>query len=171
MKRYFAVSTIALAALACLLTGCEPPYAGPYAPDISGEWTGQYYLREIGRTTRHLQESLTATVYQNETNHTKVTVLTSKAGAGHSLRGSVDAQGKMYLFDDYDNEIWTTHYRFATTNQIELNDIIYEEEPVARDWGDLMATIKLTHRVPERQEGPFDWIFGAVDNPDRVLLR
>lgn len=156
------------------VAGCEPPYTGPYAPEIAGEWTGVYYLREIGRTTRHLEESITATIYQDAEDHRKVAILTSRTTTAHLLRGTIDARGFMKLVDPYDNEIWTTHYKNATNDFIELNDIIYEDEPVegaVRDWGDLMATMRLTPLDRNIQEGPLDRIFSEVDNPDRLLLR
>lgn len=163
-----------LGVLLFLVAGCEPPYTGPYAPEIAGKWTGIYYVREIGRTTRHLEESITATIYQDRTNHTKVAVLTSRTTTARLLRGTIDAKGFMRLVDSYDNEIWTTHYRNATNDFVEINDIIYREEPVegvVRDWGDLMATIRITPRDRRIQENPFDRVFNEVDNPDRVLLR
>jgi hypothetical protein len=63
----------------------------------------------------------------NETDHTKVTLITSKDGRGHLFTGTIDATGWMELYDHDDGQEWTTHYRRATPGLVEIDDFLMDD--------------------------------------------
>ncbi|MBM4143570.1 MAG: hypothetical protein FJ225_08285 [Lentisphaerae bacterium] len=130
MKRRDSVLAAGLAAVLALTAACEDPYevdsrdsySGPAVPDVAGEWKGCHYIRRGGRNVG--QTSVTATIFQNEADRTRVTVVTSLHGMGQFLSGTIDASGFMFLIDLFDGEDWTTHYRNATPDFIEIDDYL-----------------------------------------------
>jgi len=150
---------VAAAAAMIFSTGCEEEYDGPVVPDISGSWTGSYYFNEKGgksaidlsKGSRRGLRSITATVAQNEDNHANVTITTSNSGRGHHFYGTIDAIGNMRMIDSYDGETWTTFNRRATSQLIELNDLILSGE-IKDGVGQGLMTVLLNRRVSDRRE-------------------
>ena len=95
----------------------QPELVGP---DLNGDdWAG-YYKSVNGNF-----ELMTATI---EHVGNSVTIQTSKAsGVASSLYGTIDSFGNMMLYDDFDNEDWTTHYGPATNDSINLADYVFKD--------------------------------------------
>jgi len=146
------------------VVGCEDyfeePYDGPHVPDISGDWTGSFFYYEYssskipvqpGKGSRRGETSITATITLNETDHSYVTITTSREGRGHRFTGRIDAAGNMNMTDSYDGETWTTHKSRATTERVELNDIAWEDE-LQEGLGKGLLTILLDEHLPKPRE-------------------
>ena len=85
-------------------------------PNLNGQWAG-YYKSEEGN-----YQNLTATI-----THTgrRVTITTSMPpGIIHRLVGQIDGGGNMLLYDQFDNEDWTTLYGPASSKSINLADYV-----------------------------------------------
>jgi len=114
----------------------EDRYEGPWVPDISGDWQGVYSFTDYGHkaagernpAAKMSGTPITAVIAFDPTNHTFVTVTTSLQGRAHYLTGRIDAAGNMRMVDAYDGELWTTHFRRAATNLVELNDFVLPGE-------------------------------------------
>jgi len=131
------ISLAACVAVAlAMAAACEDPYAidsrdsysGPPVPDIAGEWSGYHYVRRGGRNVG--QAPVTATIFQNEADRTRVTVVTSLRGTGQFFSGTIDSDGYMWMIDAYDGEIWTTHYRKATSDLVEMDDYLMDDHVI-----------------------------------------
>ena len=107
-KIHIALFTIILAFFPALLSA---------QPNIDGDdWTG--YFETTGFNNR---QSITASINQSGNS---VTIVTSKSGLGSRLVGSINSNGDMLVFDQYDGEDWTTHFGPATLAQVAIYDFI-----------------------------------------------
>ena len=98
----------------------ETPSGITATVDVSGDqWVGEFYNTDNYWGTR---EDITASITQNA--NSIVVVTTSKEGIGHRLVGAIDNSNHMLLYDDFDDEDWTTHYGPATTLYLKLADYI-----------------------------------------------
>ncbi len=79
-------------------------------------WRG--FFQTTGFNNRR---SISASVNQSGSS---VSMVTSKSGLGHYLRGSTNSRGDMLLYDQYDGEDWTTHRGPATDTHIAIYDYI-----------------------------------------------
>jgi len=136
----------------------EDTYEGPTVPDISGNWQGSYYFDSYGKSAADLNPlakrsgtPITAVITFNETNHTYVIITTSLSGRAHQFEGRLDAGGNMRLIDPYDGETWTTHRRRATTNLVEINDLVLSSE-LGRSSSQGLRTVLLDEHEPKPQE-------------------
>jgi hypothetical protein len=127
----------------------EEEYTGPVVPDIGGEWKGYFYFDESHGGNRWMTP-ITATVVLNSSNHTYVTVTTSKQGLAHYLAGRIDSTGYMRMIDPYDGETWTTYRRRATSNLVEINDMAFEGE-LGRGMGFGLFTVLLDRHLPPEE--------------------
>jgi hypothetical protein len=112
-------------ALQCAGAGCNGSGgddAPPIGPDIRGAWSGRYFARNANRP----ETALTATIRQDGE---AVMIHTSLVGIGANLTGTIQPNGDISLIDAFDGEIWTTHYRPATTNSIQIADFLRTPEP------------------------------------------
>ncbi|MFO7870489.1 MAG: hypothetical protein R6V03_03540 [Kiritimatiellia bacterium] len=125
---------------AVLFTGCEDDDDSTGVPDVSGSWSGYYYIQEEDSGQIHYVESLSAEVTQSGTN---LTILTSRPEDGRELTGTIDTNGEMILVDAYDLEIWSTYYLPATETYLQVNDIVFADETGHPEWGMTLATIEL----------------------------
>ncbi len=87
-------------------------------PNLNGDWAGYY------KSVNGNYQNLTATI-----SHTgsRVVITTSvpEGSIIHELIGQIDASGNMLLYDQFDNEDWTTLYGPASTNSINLADFVF----------------------------------------------
>lgn len=93
------------------------------APDIAGSnWSG--YFETTGENNRR---SITAVITQTDVpgkSYDRVEIVTSKSGLAHHFKGKIQESGSMLLYDQYDNEDWTTHYGPATSTKVAIYDYI-----------------------------------------------
>lgn len=94
----------------------------PVGPSIGGDWTGRYFARYANRP----EVALTATIRQDGE---AIMIRTSLVGVGAHFTGTIDPSGDMTLTDAFDAEIWTTRYRPATSNFVQIADFLRAPEP------------------------------------------
>lgn len=111
---------VAAAAAGCTSSDDDP--APPVGPAVGGSWVGHYFDRGGSRQ----DTPITATIRQDGD---AIMIRTSLVGVGANLTGTIDAAGDMRLTDAFDGEIWTTHYRPATTNFVQIADFLRQPEP------------------------------------------
>jgi len=95
------LSAVVLVFALAFWIGCENDSANESAvgPDISGEWSGRYYLQGSGSET-----PLTANITQNGTT---VFIETSLPGPGRLLTGGFERSGYLLATDALNGETWT----------------------------------------------------------------
>jgi len=113
---------LALVALCIVgLLGCggdgdsrEPPIG----PDLQGTWAGVY--RQTGGGNA-MVTALTATIIHDGD---AIIIRTSLTGLGARFTGTITEDGELTLLDAFDGEIWTTYYKKATTDDVEIADFL-----------------------------------------------
>lgn len=91
-------------------------------PEIGGiNWVG-YFVEGGSNVKQNLMASIVLT-------GTNVTIETSLTGLGHYFVGTINSNGDMLIYDDYDGEDWTTHYGPATAKAISIYDYIRPPSP------------------------------------------
>lgn len=86
-------------------------------PNLNGNWAGYYksiegHYQNLSATITHVGNRVTI-----ET--------TMPPGIVNKLVGQIDGAGNMLLYDQFDNEDWTTLYGPASSNSINLADYVF----------------------------------------------
>ena len=116
----------------------ETPTGGQtMVPRISGNWAGIFF-----RTNESSRTNVTARISQSGDAITITTSLPEDIGA--RFTGSIDSDGDMKLTDPFDGEVWTTHFRPATTNAVTIADFI--SAPTALEPDKPLKVIQLRRR-------------------------
>lgn len=104
-----------------LSSGCNEGSSSspPIGPDLRGTWGGVYYRTDGGPRT-----PLTAKVRQDGDG---IFISTDRTNGptGRKLTGTMTPDGRMFLTDAYDGELWSTHYGPARTNQFRIADYVH----------------------------------------------
>lgn len=89
-------------------------------PDLNGnDWAGHY------KSIKGKYIALTAVIQHIGD---RVTIQTSiPSGVASRLTGTIDAKGRMMMYDAYDNQAWTTHYRPVSDSSITLADYVFKD--------------------------------------------
>ena len=124
-------------------------------PNVAGDdWSGVYYRTDSSRRT-----NITAVITHN--GYGDVTVTTSLSGRGHYLTGTISSgySGDLYLIDEYDDEIWTTHdLEESTSVYFGFEDYVYR--PSSSDPDPPLYRIELTRPEPKT---PGEWLPPILD--------
>ena len=122
---------------------------GIVGPDISGDdWSGIFYTTGMNNRVR-LTAKIIVTPWTSS--YSKVDIITSKSGLGHSFtRGWIDARGNMLIYDDYDGEDWSTHWGPATPTRVRILDFVYP--PSLQDPNPPKNVIELERSAPPEPE-------------------
>ena len=108
------------------LAGCNGGGGGggepPIGPNLNGNWVGIYHRI---RTSDTRKQDVTAKIKHDGS---AVMIKTSLVGIGASLTGTIEPNGEMKMIDPFDGELWTTYFRAATTDRVEICDFLYDED-------------------------------------------
>jgi hypothetical protein len=98
----------------------EEPLTPVVGPNINGvDWVGSL---EIKDTRAQGFQNIAATVVQNGA---AVQIVTSSTlEYGHMFSGRISNNGFMLIYDSITGEDWTTHYKNASANSIDLYDFV-----------------------------------------------
>jgi hypothetical protein len=88
-------------------------------PNLNGFWSAEFTRVSGGKdvlraTVRHVGRIVTIQT-------------TRKPGVANRLVGSIKSTGRMLMFDQFDNEDWTTFFGPASSNAITLADHIFKD--------------------------------------------
>lgn len=94
-------------------------------PDIAGTtWEGEFFRTDSYNST---VVALTAVITKDEND--RVTITTTKENLGHYLVGKIFSDGYMLLYDQYDDEDWTTFYGPASDLSVTIADYVSHPLP------------------------------------------
>ena len=88
-------------------------------PNLNGFWSAEFTRVSGGKdilqaTVRHVGNIVTIQT-------------TRKPGVANRLVGSIKSTGRMLMFDQFDNEDWTTFFGPASSNAVTLADHIFKD--------------------------------------------
>lgn len=118
MKYLARMAAVLVSGCCFLASGCDSgdsANAAPSGPDISGEWSGRYYITD-GRVSIPLKASIIV-------NRSDFFIETTLPDVGKVLTGRY-RNGAIFATDPYDGEAWTTHQGPATKNHVKLMDFL-----------------------------------------------
>lgn len=117
------LGTAFLTVVACSLMACDGGGGGssapPVGPSIKGKWTGVYYINPVSGSEREVK----ATIKQDGD---AIIIKTDLEGIGEKFTGTIDEGGDMFLTDNFDGEIWTTHFMPVTESRVQIADYRFD---------------------------------------------
>ena len=114
-----------LTSLVLIMPGCggsDGDSAPPVGPNLNGAWTGRFFVMNGGGDDNEL---VTATIGHNGD---AVAIRTSRTGIAANLTGTITPDGSLRLTDAFDGETWTSYFRKATSNRVEIADFVHPPE-------------------------------------------
>ncbi len=89
------------------------------------EWSGYYSIVDGNDNLLSGKTPVTATVNQDESGNVTISISNKQCPGRNSFsRGNINESGYIKIYDDCDGELWTTHWRTATSTSIQLLDYI-----------------------------------------------
>ena len=111
------------------------------ALNLTGEnWEGEFY-----RTDSSSRQSITASAVHSGGS---IDIDTSRSNGSIAGRfeGNINSSGDMFVYDKYDNEIWTTHFGPAQQDRFVLADFVYK--PVAGQPRPPLYIVEMDRELP-----------------------
>ena len=95
-------------------------------PDITGsDWSGYFFVVDNNGNLLSDKTPVAASVYHDGSGNVSITVSNHQCPGRNSYsRGRMDSAGFILIYDDCDDQDWTTHWRTATSTSIQLMDFI-----------------------------------------------
>lgn len=95
-------------------------------PDIDGtDWSGYFYVVDNHGNFLSDKSPLNAAVHHDGNGNVSMSISTHKCpGQDYYSHGTMDTSGFIYIYDDCDDELWTTHWEIATSTHIQIMDFI-----------------------------------------------
>ena len=93
-------------------------------PDIDGaNWSGYFYVIDNNGNLLSDKSPLTATVYHDGNGNVSIAISTHQCpGQDYFSHGDIDTSGFIHIYDDCDDELWTTYALSATSTHIQIMD-------------------------------------------------
>lgn len=101
-------------------------YADQSYPNITGaDWSGYFYVADSHGGLLSGKSPVTASVYHDGGGNVTIAISNHECPGRDSFsRGRMDTSGYILIYDDCDDEDWTTHWRTATSTSIQIMDFI-----------------------------------------------
>jgi|GEM_PF-6247473 len=139
-------------------------------PDIDGaNWSGYFYVVDNSGNLLSAKSPLTATVYHDGNGNVSIAISTHQCpGQDYFSHGDIDTSGFIHIYDDCDDELWTTYSLTATSTHIQIMD--FTDPPYYKTLNvvDLTRTTTPPPLAAPVLVSPVD---GTTTNPQETVLR
>lgn len=118
-------------------------------PDIAGStWSGYFYAVDNHGNVLSGKAPVSATVFHDGRGGVSLKIANHQCpGRSSYSHGRMDTSGYILIYDDCDGEIWSTHWRAATSTNIQIMD--FTDPPYYKKLNVVDLTRPDPHPVPE----------------------